>query len=208
MKDEILYNSIDAESARYGERNDCVVKALTAISELPYGTVHEVCRLAGRKRGRGMHMYKWLPLIDTVGCKVTGKKYEPKKPDGSGYTMKTILKGLHPNKKYLVHVRGHVAAVVNGKIVDWSAGRQHRVKTVYEIDGDGEVMYTKPAQPKAFTPKSWTHRKGACVDIWAYCDAHRDEDPKMIRFALIEKGFNRNTVNRQVNEWRKARGLA
>ncbi len=51
---------------------------------------------------------------------------------GSRYTPKTIGDRLKRGY-YLCHCKGHIFAVVNGVVEDWTQGRQHRITTAYKV---------------------------------------------------------------------------
>ena len=50
-----------------------------------------------------------------------------------GQTCRTLEKNLPKKGRYLITVRGHVLAAVDGKVHDWSSGRLHRINKVYKI---------------------------------------------------------------------------
>ena len=49
-------------------------------------------------------------------------------------TLRTVLADCDPSKRYIAEVRGHVAAITEGAIQDWSRGRMKRIINLIEID--------------------------------------------------------------------------
>jgi hypothetical protein len=108
------------------ERADCAVRAVTAVTNIPYPTVHEQFVKGGRKPGRMSANGLPEKVVRQLGFvlepwEVTGK------------TIRTVERELPKKGRFLILVRGHMLAVINGKTVDWSAGRQHRIMNVWRI---------------------------------------------------------------------------
>ena len=131
------------------DRNNCTVMATSLLCDIPYNTAYNACRDVGRrKHNHGMTYGEVNKVIKSLGFKLeevstrsrapwNGNKwtvdFEPRQPNGHGYTCKSIHK-LLPNKgKYLLCFRGHVCAYVDGKVEDWTNGRKHRVTKVWKI---------------------------------------------------------------------------
>lgn len=56
------------------------------------------------------------------------------------YSAKTIGR-VYPKGKYLVFFYGHVAAMVDGIIEDYTEGRRHIVKSIYKVTGDVDPLW-------------------------------------------------------------------
>jgi hypothetical protein len=63
-----------------------------------------------------------------------------------GKTVVTAARVLRRGK-YLVRIRRHVLAIVDGQVHDWTDGRQHRVQQVFEIIQPAAVVETPVALP-------------------------------------------------------------
>ncbi len=113
------------------EKNDCTVIASAITFRMPYKKAHEMCRIAGRTIGDGFYSKHIFALMRIRGFKITPVK-NLKQKNGSRYTPKTIGKRLKRGY-YMVHVNGHVLAVVNGVVHDWSKGRQHHITSAHKI---------------------------------------------------------------------------
>lgn len=121
------YEKIKKDSVALGEKNDCAVRAVTALSNLPYNYVNALFRRNGRRRGRGTPwpiIWKSIKNLNLT-CEET-KIFTAK-------TVTSLEKQLPKKGRFLVHVSGHVLAAVNGKVVDWTSGRRHRIKRVWEV---------------------------------------------------------------------------
>ena len=128
------YNECEHVSNSLNERNDCTVKALAITTSIGYSRAHKIMGIMGRRKGRGLYC-KGGPL-DTVkrmsiAARLAGRIVDS--PDyPQGYTMSSI--GVrYPHGNYLIFTSGHVAALVNGTVQDWTKGRRHRVKYVIKV---------------------------------------------------------------------------
>jgi len=118
--------TIAKESKRLNEKRDCAVRAVTAISNLPYHYVHKAFADSGRIRG---HVTQFTVTEKTL--KKLNIWIEP-----HTFTAKTIVslgKELPKKGRYLVRTSGHILAAVDGEIMDWTKGRRHRIKQVYKV---------------------------------------------------------------------------
>lgn len=131
-------NYIDAknEADKRGERNDCAVKALAIAAGMPYGVAHLLFKKYGRKDRRGTRRYITKLVVNYLkehhGFTSIPLR-DPRKADGSRFTMKTIGQRYYRGR-YLVFVSGHVAAMIDGKIEDWTEGRRHRVTEIWSLE--------------------------------------------------------------------------
>lgn len=126
-----LWDAMAAKASAHGETNDCTVRALTAATGLDYDVCHAQLAKQGRKNRKGCH---WT---------IEG----PKAAKALGFTMRLLKRNEFRAKTmitaerdpafrsghFAVLVRGHVAGLVDGKVIDWSAGRRHRIQGVYEV---------------------------------------------------------------------------
>ena len=111
--------------ASLNEDNDCSVKALAIAARVSYAMAHKACAKHGRKPKRGMYTQDILETAShTLNCRVE-LKIDLRQRNGSRYTVKTIAPLLNKGH-YLVFVRGHVLAVVDGKVEDWTANRRDK----------------------------------------------------------------------------------
>lgn len=140
-----IWDKMATASAAHGENNDCTVKALTAATGLTYDECHAALKTAGRKNRRGCHMHReGVAAATALGFHMT--RLGPHQYNAK--TMITAERDRNLKKgRFVLRVRGHVAALIDGKVIDWSQGRRHRINAVYAVT----PMATKPEPKKAPT---------------------------------------------------------
>jgi len=160
----ITFNDCAVISSRLGENNDCTVKAVAIACQVPYEEAHEYLRSIGRKWGRGhrwqINGHGYAERLDKLG--IEGEEIEVKSK-----TVKTLARELTKGN-YMVKVKGHVLAIVDGKVEDWTAGRQHRVLKVMKIKNPRtlqkvEDVVISPSAPKGF--RKLRHKKAARLGL-------------------------------------------
>jgi hypothetical protein len=127
-----------------GEENDCTVRALANVLGMPYKLSHGILAKAGRKPRHGMVVSDWQPVYERLGLKLlsvhgntkgarfVSHKYNIERQ--AGITLEKMLPRLQ-HGRYVLKVRGHVLAVVEGKVLDYGhnlAGT--RVAAVYKLE--------------------------------------------------------------------------
>lgn len=125
------YKQVKAQSKKMREYNDCTVVATSIAARIPYNKAHDMLRLRGRKDRRGTNMMVMLDAVADAGCTIE-RITCPIQPNGSRYTAKTIGKAF-PKGYFIIEYRGHVAAMINGEVQDWTDNRNHRVQNVFRI---------------------------------------------------------------------------
>jgi len=106
------------------ETNDCTVKALMEAARIPYDQAHKRLR-PYRGHRKGVHGFHH------VMKSFKDFKHEPlQRPITLGTFVKDAVGG-----RYVVSVRGHALAVVNGKIYDHSIRPGRKVQNVYKYIG-------------------------------------------------------------------------
>jgi hypothetical protein len=125
------------------ESNDCTVRALANATGMPYKLAHRImAQRASRKVGKGVMASDWHPVYESFGVKLqsihgstngalylahlTGKARQ------AGITLERLLPRLGSGR-YIIKVRGHVLAVVDGKVLDYGYNPAGcRVQAVYK----------------------------------------------------------------------------
>lgn len=120
------YKSIERDSLGMGEARDCAVRAVTAVSNLPYTYVHGVFARNGRKAKQGTPFEITMKVLKELNIWVEFTRTEAK-------TICSLKKKLPKKGRFLVRVRRHILAAVDGEIVDWTEGRRHRIKEFYKV---------------------------------------------------------------------------
>jgi len=119
----------------YGDKNMCTVIATAKVCKVSYGKAFNACRRNGRKTGRGTRSKVYLLAIDDLGYST----HELRLSSLVGRTIGTAERELPSKGRYLIHVRGHVAAFTDGKLHDWTSAeqtgkpRRHRITHIHEV---------------------------------------------------------------------------
>lgn len=140
-----------------GERNDCVVRALSIAAGLHYATVHEYCSKAGRPRGRGMYD----PQINRALSLIEGKTVEM---DWGCINMTFAeFARAHPVGRFVISKRGHMVALIDGVYHDMAlsiCGARSRVRKFYRFEERAPmpepVVIEVPAAPVVEAPAAPT----------------------------------------------------
>lgn len=111
-----------------GHSGFCAPMAIAAVSGFPALEVAEYMECEGLRRHKraGCTIKAILDTLQGLGLKWQ------EIPRGEWKTPVSI----EDNPKrgaYMVFTKGHVFAVVNGRVLDWTAGRRHRVLNVIKI---------------------------------------------------------------------------
>lgn len=114
-------------ATKEGEHRDCVVRALTNVSGKSYDEIHALLKKHGRKDRCGTYWEVSDKAMQELGYesvymgtsraarwygKSKGLPYER-----TNKTLQTLVKEL-PRGKFVVFIRGHATALLDGKIVD------------------------------------------------------------------------------------------
>ena len=111
------YQQLAAIAAKhYNDRNCCTVIATAKACKVSYGKAFNALKREGRKTGRGTR-----PRVYILAMAALGYAAREIESDHVGRTIGTAERQLPPRGTYLIHVRGHVAAYVDGKLHDWTS---------------------------------------------------------------------------------------
>lgn len=108
------------------ERADCAVRAVAAVTGADYDAVHKKFKRAGRKSGQRSACGMAELIADRLGFNC-----ETWTVDGKSIT--TVERELPAKGAFLISVRGHILAHVNGVTYDWAAGRRHHIEYVKRV---------------------------------------------------------------------------
>lgn len=125
-----LPKQLKKKSALHGETNDCAVKAIAIVANADYDEVHALLKAHGRKDGKGT---PWAAIWATL--KALGVWVGPVDHTNieRAKTVRHLPAVLPKRGRFLVYTRGHILAVVNGEVMDWTKGRRHRPKLAWEV---------------------------------------------------------------------------
>lgn len=141
-------SSIAEDSRLHNETNDCTVRAITATTGLPYATCHEALRRRGRKNRCGAYNRQWRAAVEDLGFELVDMTELFRKRGAR--TVRTAQRFLPRGRKFILWVKGHVAGWNGEQLLDWSDGRLHRIKAVFEVVAK-ESGPTEPATGETMT---------------------------------------------------------
>ena len=119
--------SVSTGATKQGEHNDCVVRAITNVSGKSYDEIHALLKRFGRKDRKATYWAVSEAAMQELGYesvyfgnnraalfygKSKSKPYEKK-----SVTLKTLINDL-PKGKFVVYIKGHALAMIDGKIID------------------------------------------------------------------------------------------
>ena len=134
---EYTHDEVYKASSVFGENKDCAVVATAIVCGINYSEVHKLFLDEGRLYGHGSDM-SWtvrvLTILEKTNLEIFSQdRLEKMKADlGRGLTSNNIVKVL-PKGRYIIHTKRHVAALVDGKIKDWTTNRRFRIKNIIKI---------------------------------------------------------------------------
>lgn len=125
MKD---FQAISKASKAHNEKNDCAVKAVTVISNMPYNYVHKRFCEHGRRSRHGTPK----SITNSVLASLQMWREDVTKQ----FPARTVrsLEGMLPEEgRFLIHTAGHILGAKNGEIIDWTKGRLHRIIKIERV---------------------------------------------------------------------------
>ncbi len=137
MKEKFYIKPASKGATKVGERNDCVVRAITNVTGMDYDYIHSVLKKHGRNDGQGTFANTSVKAMQELGFKpvVIGKshwKYYVKDCEANPKkTLNQVMNDL-PAGKFVVYVNLHATALVNGQIVDtFEQGKKKPVHVIW-----------------------------------------------------------------------------
>ena len=117
------------------DRNNCVPKALTALTGEPYRQVDDYLKARGRKKGRGTPRTASVAFLKERGFEqLPSTALLRRYPGGAVRSMKVAsFAKSFPKGKYIVYVRSHAIAVIGGVILDDWNSSSRVVKEVWQV---------------------------------------------------------------------------
>ena len=116
-------------AAQKNETNDCSVKAVSIVCDVPYHVAHKALALQGRVNRRGSGSWQIEKAIETLGFQVVQINNVKAATCTTLARDPAVYKGF-----FFAYVRRHILAVVDGKIEDWTATNcRRRLEGVYKV---------------------------------------------------------------------------
>ena len=128
------------------DHNSCTVIASTLAFDQDYSEILKFYDKHGRKRGRGVQpvdtKYINLHLAKKFNYKAKYLEREEVLELSKGRTMTVgnCHNYLDSTKNYIIGVRGHSLAMVQGDIQDHTAGKKNRIKSIMELTLPPELL--------------------------------------------------------------------
>jgi hypothetical protein len=125
-----LYSETRAASKAAGEKNDCAVVAIAIACQVEYRLAHYLLKKRGRKYRRGTRMNDIVHVVKLLGYRLTPVPVKSK-------TVRTLGREMvNTEGHYFVRATGHVLAIVDGSVQDWTSNRLKRVLGVWKVELD------------------------------------------------------------------------
>jgi hypothetical protein len=117
----------------YNDTNTCTVVTTAIAANVPYGRAFNLLKSFGRETGKGVP----FALIDRQVFRELGFKLIKQGDFNTRWgTVSTITKKLPSKGTFIAYVRGHVLTIRDGVVMDWTEGRRHRIRNVYQVVKD------------------------------------------------------------------------
>ena len=140
------FKALQNESWKKNERNDCVVKALAIVCDLPYDVVHSALAKHGRKNCQVTRRWVTTAALKELGFSARAWTYQERRAMIASYPgAHSNLQNItvhHPVRfaaawsgqpPTLLFMNGHVAALRDDLVHDWTKGTSRRVCEIWTI---------------------------------------------------------------------------
>jgi hypothetical protein len=124
------YEQLNKQAIKKRDHNHCTVIATSTVCEISYDRAYKKLERVGRKHRRGTWMFYEV---------VRRQGYDMQKVENTrGMTVSKFAE-LYPKGTYLLHVRAHAIAIVNGVINDHTSEQvlkrksKRRIKNCHQI---------------------------------------------------------------------------
>lgn len=137
-------------SQAHKEHRDCTVKALAVATGKPYAEVHAALAKAGRKPRRGTSLANMATAAKALG-------FTWERRDRSHFSARTVRTAERDGRlaamgRLVLSMSGHVAGMIDGKVLDWTEGRLHRIRSAYIVRPLTPAQIHDEREPKAMAP--------------------------------------------------------
>lgn len=128
IKDNTIQTDGGASLAGIRDTRNCVVRATAIGYGIPYRIADQVARQAGRKEHYGF----WIPRM-VVQMQMNGYDNFQVIIPRKGLTLYSFLKE-YKEGRYLIEIRHHAMAVINGKIYDAGLSKPlSRIESIHKV---------------------------------------------------------------------------
>lgn len=133
----MIKHAIANEQDGMQEHNDCTVRAIKNATGVPYRDAHSWAEKRGRKNGKGVYFGTWMQDVATLKEIVYGYRISCVLNPKYRNEMQTLNQCMHLMRKgrYIVLVKGHTFAVIDGVIHDSGHnGDRKRVYSIWQVE--------------------------------------------------------------------------
>lgn len=135
--------AIRDQSAAFGEKNDCTVRAISLAAGISYAEAHALLAAEGRKQGHGVHFKSmFIPMLARLGFhaqRVNLHEIIATYP-GVHSGLKNVtthhparFAKVWPKGTFIMFTARHVLAIKDGVNHDWTKGRAIRCESLWRI---------------------------------------------------------------------------
>lgn len=150
-----LFIELRKTATTVGEDNskDCAVKALALVANVEYAVAHKTLKDCGRKDNQGTHVHVIAKAAALLGKRMRRWSYIEMREVMASYPGAdqhkvamgaTYITTHHPQRfkkqwahkvknPLLIRTSAHIAAVIDGRVIDWTDGRSLRAIEIYEV---------------------------------------------------------------------------
>lgn len=213
------YHFLTACTIAFNEKHDCAIIALCIITGESYPKIHEMLRVAGRRRRCGTYNVQTQAVLSQLGYRITDvtRQYTER-------SVRAIGPTLPKDKKFMILVSKHISAVVNGRVIDWAEDRGLFVQTVWQItelhEPEPDIIIPR-AVPKGryrarFPAAEVVRQAGLNVLNSFLADEKRNQAPRNRRWwlklrahamaDLDRMGIKRTTASIELGKWQVSIG--
>ncbi len=124
----ISYGDMRNAAGHAREKNDCAVIAYSLVADVSYNTAHEALAALGRKVRRGCHFAPMANALDLY-----------QRADLASKRLYKVMQSMQSGR-YVLRVRGHACAVIDGQVYDCSEPRPTAlVQMIYQYSASGAL---------------------------------------------------------------------
>jgi hypothetical protein len=137
------FQEFDIKRLEQAETNDCAVRAVSAATKIPYEEVLLCFKLCGRRSRKSTQTNITWAVLQQFGYSYTAVCLSDFNPPSRAARGKHGITSHHPDRfphmwkgkgTFLCFSQGHVWAVVDGTVIDWSRGKSLRVRHIARIE--------------------------------------------------------------------------
>ena len=137
MGKAVSYGDLDRAAGHYrGEKGYCSVIAVAIAAGVKFGKARAAYTRNGRKNGQGTYQHQQVAALAEFGLSVERERELSSECHGTHLCL--ITRRLPKQGTFWVYTSGHVSAVRDGVLEDWSAregarGARKRVISIYRV---------------------------------------------------------------------------